>query len=88
MQQLLRLDPETEMTRLGFHCHGLDHFDKVILSNGLKRGEFYNFVPQSLPDLRKEIRRHNLASSIHAPLTRILLCLFSVILTWKRDSSA
>ena len=59
------------MTRLGFHCHGLDHFDKVILSNGLKRGEFYNFVPQSLPDLRKEIRRHNLASSVHAPLTRI-----------------
>ena len=59
------------MTRLGFHCHGLDHFGKVILSNGLRRGEFYNFPPESLPDLRRRIERHNLAASIHAPLTKI-----------------
>ncbi|MBM4444172.1 MAG: sugar phosphate isomerase/epimerase [Chloroflexi bacterium] len=59
------------MTRLGFHCHGLDHFGKVILSNGLRRGEFYNFPPDSLPELRREIGRHNLLASIHAPLTRL-----------------
>lgn len=59
------------MSRLGFHCHGLDHFGKVIIANGLRRGEFYNFPPQSLPALRDEIERHHLAASIHAPLTKV-----------------
>jgi sugar phosphate isomerase/epimerase len=58
------------MTRIGFHCHGLDHLEKVILSNGLRRGEFYNFLPQSLPELRREIEQHSLAVSVHAPLLR------------------
>ncbi len=59
------------MIRVGFHCHGLDHFEKVIISNGLQRGEFYNFPPEELPELKREVLRHNLAVSVHAPLVRI-----------------
>ncbi|MDM8000686.1 MAG: TIM barrel protein [Dehalococcoidia bacterium] len=59
------------MSRLGFHCHALDDFDEVILSNELLRGEFYNFLPDSIGDLSRRIERHNLAASIHAPLVRI-----------------
>ena len=59
------------MTRLGFHCHDLGHFNKVIVSNGLQRGEFYNFLPQNLPELRKAIEHHDVASSVHAPLVKI-----------------
>ena len=59
------------MSNLGFHCHELDHFEKVILSNGLQRGEFYNFFPENMADLTRRIERHNLAASIHAPLVRI-----------------
>ena len=58
------------MTRIGFHCHGLDHLEKVIISNGLRRGEFYNFLPQSLPELKRAVLQHNLAVSVHAPLLR------------------
>lgn len=59
------------MSNLGFHCHDLAHLEMVIVSNGLQRGEFYNFTPENLPGLMKEIERHGLASSIHAPLARI-----------------
>lgn len=58
------------MTELGFHCHDLNHFDTVIVSNGLRRGEFYNFSPDALLSLRKEIERHNLSASVHAPLIK------------------
>jgi len=58
------------MTRLGFHCHDLDHFDTVIISNGLQRGEFYNLPSQSLPGLRKEVVQRNVAASVHAPLVK------------------
>src|SRR4030042_5734147 len=58
------------MNNLGFHCHGLDHFEKVIISNGLQRGEFYNLLPQSLPELKREVEQHNLAASIPAPLVK------------------
>jgi sugar phosphate isomerase/epimerase len=58
------------MTELGFHCHDLNHFDMVIVSNGLLRGEFYNFSPDALSALMREIERHNLASSVHAPLVK------------------
>ena len=59
------------MNSLGFHCHGLDHFEKVIISNGLQRGEFYNFSPEVLPELKREIERHNLTASVHAPLASL-----------------
>lgn len=59
------------MSRLGFHCHALDHFEEVILSNDLQRGEFYNFLPDNIADLSRRIEQHNLAASIHAPLVRI-----------------
>lgn len=59
------------MSRLGYHCHALDHLDEAILSNGLQRGEFYNFYPESLSDLSRRIERHGLAASIHAPLVRM-----------------
>jgi sugar phosphate isomerase/epimerase len=58
------------MNNVGFHCHGLDHFEEAILSNGLQRGEFYNFPEHQLAGLKKEISRHDLAMSIHAPLLR------------------
>ena len=58
------------MSRLGYHCHALDHVDQAILSNGLQRGEFYNFSPENLTDLGRRIRHHGLAASIHAPLVR------------------
>jgi sugar phosphate isomerase/epimerase len=58
------------MNNLGFHCHGLDYFEKTIISNGLRRGEFYNFHPQELAGLREEISRYDLAVSIHAPLVK------------------
>lgn len=56
------------MSNLGFHCHGLDHLERVIIQNELERGEFYNFPPDELPELKREIERHNLAFSVHAPL--------------------
>ena len=58
------------MTELGFHCHDLSHFDTVIVSNGLLRGEFYNFAPETLPALTEEIKRHNLTASVHTPLVK------------------
>jgi sugar phosphate isomerase/epimerase len=56
---------------LGFHCHGLDHFDQAIIDHGLQRGEFYNFPPEELPELHRRVTQHNLASSVHAPLKRL-----------------
>ena len=58
------------MNDLGFHCHGLDHLEEAVLSNGLRRGEFYNFPPRELPELKEEILRHKLSASIHAPLIK------------------
>jgi len=59
------------MNRLGFHCHDLGQLEMVITSNGLQRGEFYHFSPHSLPELKKEVGRRNLAASIHAPLVKV-----------------
>lgn len=59
------------MTRLGFHCHDLGHLETVITSNGLRRGEFYNFASPTLPELKKEVGRHGLATSVHAPLVKV-----------------
>ncbi|RLC94548.1 MAG: hypothetical protein DRI39_02515 [Chloroflexi bacterium] len=58
-------------SRLGFHCHNLDHLDVAIGSNNLHRGEFYNLPVESLPRLKEEIRKRKLLLSIHAPLVRI-----------------
>lgn len=58
------------MNNLGFHCHELDHLDRVIIQNDLERGEFYNFSRQELPQLKREIERHNLSYSVHAPLVK------------------
>ena len=56
--------------RLGFHCHGMDHFEEVILRNGLRRGEFLNFPREETLKLKQEIYRLNLSSSIHVPLVK------------------
>lgn len=58
------------MTRVGFHCHDLDDIDTVITSNGLKRGEFYNFPSGKLPELKREIEQRDVAASVHAPLVQ------------------
>lgn len=60
------------MNNLGFHCHGLDHLEEVIVSNGLQRGEFYHFSPQELPGLRQKIAEYSLRFSIHTPLVKPL----------------
>ena len=59
--------PETE---LGFHCHGLDQIQGSILDNDLSRGEFFNFPPQEITGLKKELIDRDLARSIHAPLLK------------------
>ena len=59
------------MSNLGFHCHNLDLFDEMIISNGLSRGEFYNLDPGELPRLKRLLRRHSLEWSIHAPLIQL-----------------
>jgi len=59
------------MHNIGFHCHGLDHLETMIVSNELQRGEFYNFSPDILPELKREIERHNLVTSVHAPLVNL-----------------
>ncbi len=58
------------MSDLGFHCNRLHHVEEGILKNGLKRGEFYNFLDEALPALKRQILSHDLAVSIHAPLVR------------------
>ena len=58
------------MSKLGFHCNRFNHIHDGIITNGLGRGEFYNFPAEELPLLRKEIHRRNILSSIHAPLVR------------------
>jgi len=59
------------MSSLGFHCHGLDHLEDMIIGNGLHRGEFYNLDVEELPALRKLIQSHNLKWSIHSPLVKL-----------------
>lgn len=59
------------MNNLGFHCHRLDHLEKVIIQNELWHGEFYNFPQQDLPELKSKIEQYNLTVSIHAPLGRL-----------------
>lgn len=59
------------MSKLGFHCNRLHQLEEGILDNGLHRGEFYNFPEAELPALKRELRRHDLAMSIHAPLHRL-----------------
>lgn len=58
------------MTRLGFHCHNLDDFPAVITSNGLRRGEFYNFPPEALPELKRQVGQNSVVASVHAPLAK------------------
>jgi len=58
------------MTRLGFHCHDINDFDTVITSNGLQRGEFYNFPQDNLPQLKRKVEQQGLMASVHAPLVR------------------
>jgi len=48
----------------------MERFREVILDNGLKRGEFYHLTPETLPWLKREIRDHELAMSIHCPLVK------------------
>ncbi len=55
---------------LGFHCNAIGHIQTRLLSNGLKRGEFYNFPAQDLTELRRLISRHELSFSVHTPLAR------------------
>jgi len=58
------------MDKLGFHCQRLEHIEEGVLSNHLKRGELHNFPQDEIPKLKKEIARHNIAMSIHAPLLK------------------
>lgn len=58
------------MNKLGFHCQRMSDFKGAILDTGLKRGEFYNIPAEEIPLLNKEISRHNIALSIHAPLVK------------------
>jgi sugar phosphate isomerase/epimerase len=58
------------MDKLGFHCQKLEHIEEGILSNQLIRGEFHNFSEDEVSRLKKEINRHNIAMSIHAPLVK------------------
>ncbi|MDY6834582.1 MAG: TIM barrel protein [Chloroflexota bacterium] len=58
-------------SNIGFHCHSLADLDEAILSNGLKRGEFYNFPVGDLPYLYRRISEQDLVVSIHSPLERL-----------------
>ncbi len=55
---------------LGFHCHDLKGISEGILGNGLNRGEFFNFPPEEIPELAKELLRRGLLRSIHSPLLK------------------
>lgn len=55
---------------LGFHCHRVRQIEERILANELARGEFYHFPADELPSLKREIRAHHLAASIHCPLLK------------------
>lgn len=57
-------------SKLGFHCHGLGQFQEVILDNELVRGEFYNFPPDEVDQLRKTLIDSDIAISIHSPLIK------------------
>ena len=55
---------------LGFHCHSLAGIDINIATNGLSRGEFYNFPTKDVASLKKEIIARDLARSVHSPLVK------------------
>lgn len=55
---------------LGFHCHRLYQIGERILSNELRRGEFYHFPPEDVAELKRQVRAEGLAASIHTPLVR------------------
>ena len=57
--------------RLGFHCHSLKHIEFGVLGNSLKRGEFYNYPPEDVAELKKELLKKDLFRSIHAPLVKL-----------------
>ncbi len=59
------------MISLGYHCHDIDCLEELIVDNGLKRGEFYNLPPDSLPRLKQSVERHGLDWSIHTPLLQL-----------------
>ena len=55
---------------LGFHCNRLRYLDEAITENGLSRGEFFNFPPEEMNTLKRELLSKNLTRSIHAPLVK------------------
>ncbi len=59
------------MSNLGFHCHDVHLLEELIVGNDLKRGEFYNLLPDDLGELRRLIDHHGLDWSIHAPLIQL-----------------
>ncbi len=61
----------TQENKLGFHCNQLQNLEKVIIENGLKRGEFFNFPKKDLLELKRLILSHNLMMSIHSPLVQL-----------------
>ncbi len=59
------------MSDLGFHCNRLNQLEEGILQNGLKRGEFYNFPEEETALLKRQLQRHDIIISIHAPLIHL-----------------
>ncbi|MFC1950869.1 sugar phosphate isomerase/epimerase family protein [Chloroflexota bacterium] len=58
------------MSKLGFFCHRMKHFQGAVLDNGLQRTEIYNLLPEEIPLLNEEIRRSGVSMSIHVPLVK------------------
>ena len=58
-------------SKIGFHCNRLRYLDEAITQNGLSRGEFFNFPPEDLAALKRQIISQNLARSIHSPLVKL-----------------
>ncbi len=56
------------MTSLAFHCHNIDHVERLIVANGLRRGEFYNLPQDDIPRLKRQLRSLGLSASVHTPL--------------------
>ena len=57
-------------SNLGFHCHNLKHIEDGVEGNDLSRGEFFNFPPDDLEKLTKEIIYKGINRTIHAPLIK------------------
>ncbi len=55
------------MIELGYHCHELAHLEQAIISNGLRRGEFWNFPSEEVSALRQKIQQYELTFSFHTP---------------------